>query len=154
MAHLITLDLDTIPDLRNQQPKLRDARAVAFFINDFKKTFGATEPTSRETALVPLSEEPIAFGDWTGEGIENSKPRGFTPFLVDVPRRMFAAEFDPHEDEEAPLSKLYGEIMSENRADVMETSSFSSASRWWRSISAMPGRCMCSSTRRIGIACS
>ena len=71
MAHLITLDLDTIPDLRNQQPKLRDARAVAFFINDFKKTFGATEPTSRETALVPLSEEPIAFCDWTGEGIEN-----------------------------------------------------------------------------------
>jgi hypothetical protein len=63
--HLLTVDLDSTPDVR-AAAKLDGVRALALFIRDAMEN-DAYQPGSGETAVVLLTDADLARGEWTGE---------------------------------------------------------------------------------------
>jgi predicted DNA-binding WGR domain protein len=116
MHHLITLDLDAMPELRTQHKALAKARAVALFISDAMNNDAFDEDTN-ETAVVMLGAKDIARGEWTGPAVGDPKPNALAAWPVDVPARVFT--FDRYADgvdDDDPMAKLHDELMSECRA--------------------------------------
>jgi predicted DNA-binding WGR domain protein len=119
MHHLITLDLDEVPELR-AYPSLKKARAVALFISDARDNFAVDEDT-KETKVVSLSAADLARGEWAGPTVDDPPARTVAAFAIDVPTRVF--EFEPAEggdgddfEDESPIADLQRELMSACRA--------------------------------------
>jgi hypothetical protein len=115
--HLLTIDLDAIPELRAQHKKLAKSRAVAVFIDDAEDNEAFDEDT-QETAVVILSDKDIARGEWQGPAVGDPKARKLDAWPVDVPTRIF--KYDPWGDDEgpnlkSPLHQLYEGLMSKSR---------------------------------------
>jgi predicted DNA-binding WGR domain protein len=116
MHHLLTLDLDVIPELRTQHKVLAKARAVALFISDAMNN-DAFDKGTKETSVVTLGAKDLARGEWTGPDIGDPKPNALAAWPVDVPVRVFT--FDRYADgvdDEDPMAKLHDELMSACRA--------------------------------------
>jgi predicted DNA-binding WGR domain protein len=116
MHHLVTLDLDEVPELRKQHEALAKARAVALFISDAMNNDAFDEDTN-ETAVVVLGAKDIARGEWTGPAVADPKPSALAAWPVDVPVRVFT--FDRYADgvdDDEPIAELHDELMSECRA--------------------------------------
>jgi hypothetical protein len=91
MHHLVTLDLDEVPELR-RAAGLADARAVALFVSDHGD-HDAVEPGSDEVAVVALSDSDVRDkGEWRGPEVDDPAPRFFSLVPIDVPAGVFAAE--------------------------------------------------------------
>lgn len=90
MAHLLTVDLDEVPELR-AAPGLKDARAVAVFVSDIEEN-GASEPHTKESVVVALSQADIdTHGPWAGPPALDPEPSPFYLVPVDVPEAVFSA---------------------------------------------------------------
>lgn len=88
MHHLLTLDLDELPELR-RIPRFEGARAVALFVGDHRAN-EATEPLTDEVHVLALSPDDIAEkGEWRGPPVEDPEPVAFDLVPVDVPITVF-----------------------------------------------------------------
>ena len=115
MHHLITLDLDVMPELREHRPLAR-ARAVALFISDAMDNDAFDEGT-KETAVVVLTAKHIEGGEWSGPPVGDPEPSALAAWPVDVPTRVFT--FDRYADgveDDDPMAELHDELMSACRA--------------------------------------
>jgi predicted DNA-binding WGR domain protein len=116
MHHLVTLDLDGLPELRKQHKGLAKARAVALFISDAMNNDAFDEDTD-ETAVVVLGAKDIARGEWAGPAVGDPAPSALAAWPVDVPVRVFT--FDRYADgvdDDEPMAELHDELMSACRA--------------------------------------
>lgn len=116
MHHLITLDLDEMPELRKQHKPLARARAIALFISNAMDN-EAFDDGTQETAVRVLSPKDITRGEWTGPAVEDPKPNALAVWPVDVPARVFT--FDRYADgveDDDPMAELHDELMSACRA--------------------------------------
>ena len=116
MHHLITLDLDAMPELRKQHKPLARARALALFISDAMDN-EAFDDGTEETAVIALGPKDIARGEWTGPAVGDPKPTALAAWPVDVPARVFT--FDRYADgvdDGDPLAELHDKLMSACRA--------------------------------------
>src|SRR5688500_3447535 len=75
MQHLLTVDLDEVPEIR-EVADLAPVRALALFISDADDN-EAFEAGTPETALVRLTEADVARGEWRGERVADPEPRSF-----------------------------------------------------------------------------
>lgn len=108
MEHLITLDLDEMPELK--AGTLFNARAVALFISDIIEN-EAFEPSTKETAVVILSEDDIKNGELSPTLRDNqSPPSCYKVTPVKVPLCVF--DELPEDQEESELGKLKDAIFS------------------------------------------
>lgn len=108
MEHLITLDLDEMPELKTG--RLSDSRAIALFISD-KIENEAFAPSTKETAIVILSEDDIKNGELSPTLRDNQLPQScykVTP--VKVPLCVF--DELPDDQEESELGKLKAALFS------------------------------------------
>lgn len=117
MEHLITLDLDEVPTLREHK-KLAKVRALALFISNAKANKASSEGT-RETKVVLLSADDIKRGEWAGAAVSDPTPIALAVWPIDVPAAVFS--YDPWESDDEPNAKnplyqLFSELMSGNRA--------------------------------------
>jgi len=115
MAHLLTVDLDEVPEARAISA-FAGARAVAVFVSDADDV--AWDPLTPTTAVVALTEEDLALGEWRGPDVADPAPQAFDLFPVDVPAAVFYDLFAPGFDVESvdpALVKLHDELMSANR---------------------------------------
>lgn len=106
MEHLITIDLEAMPELRKDG--LAEARAIALFISDPVEN-QAFEPGTQETAILVLSQEDIEGGELSAALCNNKIAAGgyqITP--VKVPRGVF--EELPEDQEHTDLEKLKNAI--------------------------------------------
>jgi hypothetical protein len=87
MEHLITLDLATMPGLR-ELPSLKQARALSLFVGSADNN-SAFEPYTDETVLVRLSEQDVAKGLETAATAQGEPSRTFSVTPVDVPAEVF-----------------------------------------------------------------
>ena len=104
MEHLLTLDLEQMPQLR--VGALKHTRAVALFISDAIYNM-AFDPYTQETAVIFLSEQDIARGETTQmlrEG--NIIPYTYDILGVEVPDAIF----DEQLCQEKPFEVLWGEV--------------------------------------------
>jgi hypothetical protein len=80
MQHLLTIDLNDVPEIRTIGD-LAGARALALFIADAdtNEAFMIEPFTSgtSQTALVPLTDADLTHGEWTGEPVTDPVPRAF-----------------------------------------------------------------------------
>jgi hypothetical protein len=117
LQHLITVDLAETPELRTVD-ELAGVRAVAVFIRDAMEN-DAFEPDSGETAVVLLTDDDIARGEWPGELVDDPPARALRLYPVDVPARAFEDNDDFYADGQTPhIKKLYDlhcELMSADR---------------------------------------
>lgn len=106
MEHAVTLDLETVPLLKERFDS--DVRAVALFVSSLNDN-EAYQPGNTETQLVTLTNEDLAMGvcGWTpGSDDYNAESRAFIPHEVDFPAKLFAEDiFDLEENN--PLIELY-----------------------------------------------
>ncbi|WP_327003913.1 hypothetical protein OHA72_54170 [Dactylosporangium sp. NBC_01737] len=112
MAHLITVDLDDVPQLR-----VPGVRALALFISNAtdNEAFQAGTP---ETELVRLTDADLAKGEWTGPAVQDPPARAYRLHPLDVPARAFYDVFDPTFDEDAVdpgLDDLHDLLVSADR---------------------------------------
>lgn len=115
MQHLVTLDLDAMPELR-QDRGLASARAVALFISDAMDNC-AFDPGTKETAVVVLGREDVARGEWSGPAVADPAGSALAAWPLDVPARVFT--FDRYAeglDEDEPIALLHDELLSACRA--------------------------------------
>lgn len=115
MHHLITLDLEAMPELRARK-RLAKARAIAVFISNWEDN-EAFDKRTQETKVVVLSAADVKRGEWTGEAVGDPRPRAISIWPVDVPARVFT--FDRRArgvDPDAPLVELQFKLMSACRA--------------------------------------
>ncbi|HWO18570.1 MAG TPA: WGR domain-containing protein [Kofleriaceae bacterium] len=119
MHHLITLDLDAMPELRKQHKPLARARALALFISNAMDN-EAFDDDTQETAVLALAPKDIARGEWTGPAVGDPKPHALAAWPVDVPARVFTfdryATDDDADDTDDPMAELHDELMSACRA--------------------------------------
>lgn len=92
MAHVFTLDLDEAPELRGRSGAPHDARGLALFVSS-RDDNRADSPSTKETALVALSEAELAQGHGEDGG-------SFVVHPLDVPRAVFRRE------QRGPLDEL------------------------------------------------
>ena len=105
MHHVITIDLELAPELRSIK-LLAGARAVAVFISNAMENY-AFEQDTDETAVVALTEQDLARGEWAGPPVDDPAPRAMDLHPVDVPARLFAQpDFDQFG--ESPVGPLGG----------------------------------------------
>lgn len=115
MHHLITVDLEAMPELRTHKA-LAQARAVAVFISDAMNN-DAFDDGTQETAVVVLTAADVARGAWTGPAVRDPRPNALAAWPVDVPARVFT--FDRYDDgvsDDDPLAALHDALMSACRA--------------------------------------
>ncbi|MCW6003473.1 hypothetical protein K1W54_02585 [Micromonospora sp. CPCC 205371] len=106
MQHLLPVGPATAPQLRSTKA-LADARAVALFISDARDN-GAFEENTQETAVVVLTEEDVAKGEWVGPPVGDPAPQAFDLYAVDVPARVFGEpDFDTYDEGDGPLGGGY-----------------------------------------------
>lgn len=111
MAHLLTIDLDDMPELKTDT--LANARAVALFISD-RIDNGAYEPHTPETVLIALSQDDIDQGEPSETLRESDQASGYQLTPVKVPESIFD---EPEEyDEENPLEQLRNAVFSASYA--------------------------------------
>lgn len=112
MQHLLTIDLDEVPQVRTRSG-LADARALAVFIGDADDN-NAWHPDTDETAVLALTDHDLARGEWDGPEIADPPARSFDLYPLDVPARTFAADLgaDSHDRK---LWKLRVMMMSVGR---------------------------------------
>lgn len=116
MPHVLTIDLDEVPEVRALDG-LSHARAIAVFISDVDDHW-AWEAGTEQTTVLALTNEDIRLGEWSGPEVRDPAPRAFDLFSVEVPARAFYDPFAPDLDEEALepiLVKLHKKLMSVNR---------------------------------------
>lgn len=107
MEHLITLDLDEMPELKTGA--LSNTRAIALFISDRVEN-EAFEPSTKETAVVVLSQEDIENGEISPALRDNQVPaRSYKITPVKVPPQVF--DDLPEDQEESELGKLKDAIL-------------------------------------------
>lgn len=115
MHHLLTLDLDDMPELRTRKA-LASARAVALFISSWEDNEAFARGT-KETKVVVLSAADVRRGEWTGEAVSDPRPRAISTWPVDVPARVFTFDRRADDvDDDAPLRRLHDKLMSACRA--------------------------------------
>src|SRR5690349_6707471 len=112
MQHLLTIDLDEVPQVR-VLAGLADARALAVFISDADDNH-AWSPATDETAVLALTEHDLARGEWGGPDVADPSARSFDLYPVDVPARAFATGLD-EDSPDRKLWKLHVELMSSGR---------------------------------------
>jgi hypothetical protein len=112
MQHLLTIDLDEVPQVRVHAP-LANARALAVFIADADDNC-AWDADTDETAVLALTEDDLVRGEWNGPDVADPPARSFDLYPVDVPVRAFATDID-EETAERKLWKLHLELMSSGR---------------------------------------
>lgn len=116
MHHLLTLDLDEVPELR-MIGAFTHARAVAVFISNADDHY-AWDHSTKETSVLPLTEEDLTLGEWIGPEVADPAPQTFDLYPVDIPARAFYDVFAPDFDEDAvdrSLADLHNEMMSVGR---------------------------------------
>jgi predicted DNA-binding WGR domain protein len=131
MHHLITLDLDVMPELR-QHKRLARARAGALFISDAMDNDAFDEDT-QETAVVVLTAKDLERGAWSGPPLGDPEPNALTAWPVDVPAQVFT--FDRYADgveDDDPMAELHDALMSACRAGgkVIHWSGDEADDRW------------------------
>jgi hypothetical protein len=116
MHHLVTIDLDEVPEVR-AICAFAHARAVAVFISHAMDNC-AWNHDNQETAVVALTEGDLALGEWNGPEVADPEPRSFDLHPVDVPTRAFYDATGPDFDElgiDPALEDLHDELASGNR---------------------------------------
>ncbi len=104
MEHVFTVDLRDIR-LLGTPPR---ARAMMLFISN-ASLHNANQNGNVDTAVVFLSEDELSRGPYRGSLPARSRSRWsrrFSLVRIDVPGDVF----DPHEDEDTPIAKLYDAI--------------------------------------------
>lgn len=113
MEHLLTLDLDEMPELKIDA--LTNARAVALFIGDRIEN-EAFEPHTSETILIALSQDDIEQGEPASVLRESTEPASSYQIIpVNVPESIFD-EPEEYDDEENPLEQLRNAVFSASYA--------------------------------------
>ncbi len=105
MEHAITVDLDSVPDIKHLFPE--KTKAFALFVSHLDEN-EAFEPNNSETALVLLNESDIAKGLGKREKSEEDEYESttFIPHKVELPEEVFGEDiYDLNED--APLYQLF-----------------------------------------------
>ncbi|MEZ4362955.1 MAG: hypothetical protein R3B48_22380 [Kofleriaceae bacterium] len=94
MAHLFTIDLRDAPALR-EHPLVRarpEARALALFLGaPLARRASPLSIDPRERALVLLSEEELARGEWRDEPSDELPRRSLSLTPLEVPAQLFAS---------------------------------------------------------------
>ncbi len=106
MDHAITVDLDSVPDMKPLFPET--TKAFALFVSSLEIN-DAFEPNTSETALVLLNESDIAKGLGKLEKSEENEYESttFIPHKVELPEEVFSEDIYGFDDEN-PLYQLYG----------------------------------------------
>ena len=99
MDHVLTLDLNSVPELKI--PGLEGYRAIALFVSDLLEN-EAWGPNNHEVELIKLRQEEIdsCSDDRNQEGLQ-----GFKCQLVELPASIFDEE-TPHLEEDDPIYTL------------------------------------------------
>lgn len=111
MAHLLTIDLDEMPELKTDT--LANARAVALFISDRIEN-EAFEPHTPETVLIALSQDDINQGEPSEMLREDDPASSYQLTPIKVPENVFDEPEDY--DEESPLEQLRNAVFSASYA--------------------------------------
>lgn len=111
MEHLITVDLQAMPDL--QTGAFANTRAIALFISD-RLMNEAYAPNTQETAIIALSQADIDNGELAHNPHENTKAASaYRVTAVQVPESVFDESLDT---EETPLAKLRDALFARSYA--------------------------------------
>ena len=117
MAHAITLDLNSTPELRKDFPE--DARAVALFVSNLVDN-EAFEPDTPESAILVLSQSDIERGvsDWEPDADDDGyevQPCTFNCHEVFLPVEVFREDIYER-DEDDPVTRLFQALFQHSLA--------------------------------------
>lgn len=109
MQHLITLDLEAMPELKIGE--LEGKSAVALFVSDRAEN-NANDPDSGESKVILLTREDLKNGELEeipneDENASENEAATYTVEAVEVPTAIFASWEERVWDDEEPLGKLY-----------------------------------------------